>query len=383
MRFYMKKVLFVATVVKKHINAFHLPYLKWFQENGYETHVCASNDFENQGDLEIPFCDKYYDLSFERSPFKFNNIKVYKNLKNIIDENNYDIIHCHTPMGGVLTRIASKAARTTGTKVIYTAHGFHFYKGAPLKNWLLYYPIEKWLSKYTDSLVTINDEDHEIANRKFKVENVSLINGVGVNFTEFIPQTNENKQQLRKMYGYTEKDFILIYVGELSYRKQQDFLIDIISRVKNEIPNIKLLFIGEGELLESYKTQSINLGVEDRVEFLGFRKDISNLMVIADVAVSSSRQEGLPVNIMEAMSTGLPIVVTDCRGNRDLIENEKNGFVISLKDREGFAKAIVKLNHFSALRQEFSNENLRISTKYSLENVMEAMTSMYKSLSKD
>ena len=145
----MKKVLFVATVTK-HINSFHIPYLKWFKEEGYEVHV-ASN-----GNEPIEYCDKHYNLPFERFPLRKNNIKTYRELKKIINENKYEIIHCHTPVGGVLTRLAAKKARKKGTRVIYTAHGFHFYKEAPLLNWLIYYPIEKWLSRYTDCLITMN-----------------------------------------------------------------------------------------------------------------------------------------------------------------------------------------------------------------------------------
>ena len=150
-----KRVLFVATVAKSHINVFHLPYLKWFKDNGYETHVCARDDFDGE-ECIIPNCDVHYDVPFERSPISVKNFKAYKELKNIINENKYDIIHCNTPVASILTRLAAIKARKKGTKVIYTAHGFHFFKGAPLLNWLLYYPIEKMCSYFTDALITIN-----------------------------------------------------------------------------------------------------------------------------------------------------------------------------------------------------------------------------------
>ena len=138
----MKKVLFVATVVKLHIMVFHIPYLEWFKKNGYEVHVAARNDYDNKDECIIPFCDRFHDLPFERSPIRKNNLQVYKDLKNIIDTEQYEIIHCHTPMGGAIGRLAARSARKKGTKVIYTAHGFHFFKGAPLVNWLAYYPAE-------------------------------------------------------------------------------------------------------------------------------------------------------------------------------------------------------------------------------------------------
>ena len=155
-----KKVLFTATVVKTHINVFHLPYLKWFKEQGYEVHVAAKNDFVNEP-CTIPHCDKFYDINFARFPFSNANIEAYKQLKKIITENDYDIIHCHTPVAGVLTRLAARNCKNT--TVIYTAHGFHFFKGAPLLNWLIYYPVERFCARFTDKLITINKEDYERA----------------------------------------------------------------------------------------------------------------------------------------------------------------------------------------------------------------------------
>ena len=125
----MKKVLFVATVVKTHIMEFHIPYLKMFKEMGWETVVAARNDYENPADCVIPYCDTYYNIPFERNPLKLGNLKAYTDLKKVIDGGGYDIIHCHTPVGAMLTRLAAKQARKNGTKVFYTAHGFHFYKG--------------------------------------------------------------------------------------------------------------------------------------------------------------------------------------------------------------------------------------------------------------
>lgn len=374
----MKKVLFVATVTKKHINVFHLPYIEWFKKNGYETHVCSGNDFENPKDIEIPFCDNYHSLSFERSPFKFKNIEIYSELKKIIDSNNFDVIHCHTPMGGALARLASRSARKKGTKVFYTAHGFHFFEGAPLKNWLIYFPIEKYLSYYTDTLITINKEDYRIAKRRLNAKNTEIVKGVGVNFRNFESQTYDKKSELRKMYGYSDKDFILIYVGELSFRKHQDLLIDAIYELSEKYSDIKLLLVGEGEFLEKYRNQTKQLKIENQVEFLGFRKDISNLMILSDVAVSSSRQEGLPVNVMEAMATGLSLIVTDCRGNRDLVKDGINGMIVSLKDKTEFAKAIETQYKSTELRKSFGEKNLEIASQYSITELLKEMEEVYR-----
>lgn len=375
----IKKVLFVATVVKTHIMVFHIPYLKWFKENGYETYVCANNDYENKEECVIPYCDHYYDLPFERSPLKLNNLKAYRQLKEIIDSNEFDIIHCHTPVGGVLTRLAARKARKKGTSVIYTAHGFHFYKGAPLKNWIVFYPIERLSLRWTDVLITMNEEDYLSAKKMIKRDICFFkTNGVGVDLQKFIPQTKEIKGQLREEYGYKDSDFILIYAGELSYRKNQDLVIRAVNLLKNKIPNIKLLLAGTGTLLQQYKQLVRTLGLEGNVEFLGYRNDINKLMLLSDIAVSSSRQEGLPVNVMEAMATGLPLVVTDCRGNRDLVRDGENGYVHQLDDFEQFANSINKLYQSRGLIIEFSNNGRRNVEKYSIENVLKEMENIYK-----
>lgn len=367
----MEKVLFTATV-DGHILNFHVPYLKWFKEQGYEVHV-ASN-----GDSDIPFADVKYNIPFERSPYKLANLKAYKQLKKIINDNSYKLIHCHTPMGSVLTRLAARNARRKGTKVIYTAHGFHFFKGAPIKNWLLYYPVEKWLSRYTDCLITINDEDYQCAVKKnFKAGFIKKVNGVGVDLNKFTPQTDEKKKKLRKKYGYYENDFILIYVAEMSYRKHQDLLINVVNILRTRIPNLKLLLVGTGNLLNKYKEQAKSLKLEKYINFLGYRKDVPNLMTIADVSVSSSRQEGLPVNVMEAMATGLPLVVTDCRGNKDLVVNDENGFVVGIDDVDSFSDAVEKIFKSKDLRIRFRKRNLEIIGKYSLEKVKQEMKEIY------
>lgn len=367
----MDKILFVATV-DQHIRHFHYPFLKWFKNNGYEVHV-ASN-----GNEELLYTDKKYNIPFERSPFKFNNIKSFRLLRKLITENDYKLVHCHTPVGGAIARLASISARKRGMKVIYTAHGFHFYKGAPKKNWILYYPIEKFLSKFTDVLITINEEDYNLAiSKKFNAKRIELVNGVGINLNKFTPQTLEIKKSLREKYSYSDEDYILIYVAELSYRKHQDLLINAVGKLVKYIPNIKLLLVGDGDLYDEYSKLIKLVGVEKNVELLGYRKDVPNLMELSDVAVSSSRQEGLPVNVMEAMATGLPLVVSNCRGNMDLVEDGVNGYVIELDDLKGFVNSIEKLYVNENLRKEFGDKSIELVKKYSLENVIQEMELIY------
>ena len=370
----MKKVLFTATV-DSHILAFHLPFLKWFKEQGYEVHVATN------GNEEIPYCDKKIKISFERSPFKLNNIKAIFQLRKILLEEKYDIIHTHTPMGSVVTRLAAKKARKHGTRVIYTAHGFHFFKGAPLLNWTLFYPVEKYLSKYTDTLILINKEDYNLAKNKFKkCNNIEYVPGVGIDEEKFnVKMTKKEKTELRKSLGLKDTDFVMIYPAELSNRKRQIWLINAISTLLKENKDMHLLLPGRDSL--NGKCQEIvkELNLEKQIHFLGFRKDIPKLLQISDLSVSSSRQEGLPVNIMEAMYVGLPIVATDCRGNRDLVKDGENGYIVPLDDSEMFDERIKTIYVNKTLRNKLKKANKKEISCYMLKDILNKMAKIYKS----
>lgn len=284
----MKKVLFVATITK-HINTFHIPYLKWFKEQGYEVHVAS------RGDEPIEDCDKHFNIPFERFPLKMQNIKAYKQLKNIINGNKYEIIHCHTPVGGVLTRLAAKKARKKyNTKVIYTAHGFHFYKGAPLLNWIIYYPIEKICARWTDCLITITNEDYEFARKHLKAKNIEHVNGIGMNPERLRKElTQEEKNKFREILEIKNDDIVFSYIAELNANKNQILLIKTMKELKKERSNIKLLLIGEGPLKNEYQKYIKENNLEDEVKILGKRKDINELLSITDIYLASSKREGL------------------------------------------------------------------------------------------
>ena len=367
----MDKILFVATI-DQHIRHFHYSFLEWFKNNGYEVHV-ASN-----GEEELLHVDKKHNIPFERSPFKTNNIKAYKQLKKLIEANDYKLVHCHTPMGGAIARLASISARKRGLKVLYTAHGFHFYKGAPKKNWLIYYPVEKLLSRFTDVLITINEEDYELANKKkFKAHKVELVHGVGIDLKKFQPQTDQIKVDLRKKHGYRDEDFILIYVGELSYRKHQDTLIRMVEALKEDIPNLKLLLVGKGDYYNEYSSLIDSLGLNNFVHLLGYRRDVPELMLLSDIAVSSSRQEGLPVNVMEAMAVGLPLVVSDCRGNRDLVKHNENGYLFDMNNFKEASELVIDLYHSKAKTMKFGTNNINSIDELSETNILNVMKDIY------
>jgi glycosyltransferase EpsD len=366
-----KKVLYCATV-DYHFKAFHLPYMQWFKEQSWEVHVAA------KGSIKLPCCDKKYDIPIERSPFKFGNLIAYKKLKRIIDENNYDIIHVHTPMAGVIARLAARNARKKGTKVIYTAHGFHFYKGASLLNWIIYYPIERWLSNYTDTLITINSEDYNLAVKyKFKAGKIERVHGVGVDRIRFKPISNSEIVKLRDKHGYKREDFLLYYIAELNKNKNQELLLKSVAKAREKISNIKLVLAGDGILAEHYKSMAKRLGIEDYVDFLGFRKDVDEIAQMSDIAVASSLREGLPVNIMEAMACGKPIIATDNRGHRELIKNNYNGFIVDCYDKISFKRKLYDLYYSEQLRSYFANNAVVESSLYDISNVQKEMAEIY------
>ena len=324
-----KKVLFVATV-DSHIELFHLPFLKMFKEKGWETSVATESD------KSIKYCDKKISIPIKRSPFKLiSNLKAIRKLRKTIIEKKYDIIHCHTPMGGVVARMAARSARKNGTRVIYTAHGFHFYKGAPLHFWLMFYPVEWYLAKFTDTLITINNEDYERAKKKFgkRCKDIQYVPGVGVDPKKFEKKLSaKEKTSLRKKLGLKDSDKILICIGRLDKNKNQGLLIRAMCELTKTDLSYHLLLVGPDEINGAYHRLASRLGLDGNVHFLGFRKDIPELLQISDIAVSASKREGLPVNLIEAAMLGLPIVATNCRGNRDVCRESNGRLLISWTD---------------------------------------------------
>lgn len=370
----MKKVLFTATV-DSHILQFHIPFLKLFKENGYEVHVAS------KGEEEIKYCDKHFNIPFERFPLNPKNLKAYKELKKIINDNQYKIIHCHTPVGGVITRLAARKARKQyNTKVIYTAHGFHFYKGAPLLNWIIYYPIEKICSKWTDCLITITNEDFELAKRKFeKCKKIEHVCGVGLNTDRFdIEITEEDLEELRKEIGIEKDNIVLTYVAELNKNKNQMLLIKTMEQLIKESDKYRLILVGDGNKKQEYEQYITEHNLQEYIKILGRREDVPQILKLTNIYVASSLREGLPVNIMEAMYMGLPVIATDNRGHRELIKNEENGYLISLKQKEkDFGEKIIELSNNKKICGKFKEENKKNVKKFSLEEVIKKMTKIY------
>ncbi|OXS59090.1 glycosyltransferase EpsD [Bacillus sp. V-88] len=370
-------ILFCATV-DYHFKAFHLPYMKWFKEQGWEVHVAAS------GEIELPYVDKKFTIPIQRSPFSLTNVRAYQELRDIIDQHQYRLIHCHTPMGGVLARLAARGARKNGTKVIYTAHGFHFCQGAPIQNWMLYYPIEKMLSRYTDCLITINKEDYTLAKHRFNIPSIEHVHGVGVNTETFQPISEKDKAERKKSFGYQPDDFLLFYAAEFNSNKNQQMLIKALEIIKDEVPNAKLLLAGEGTLQNTCKELAKKLEVEHMVHFLGFRKDIPEILPMCDVAVASSLREGLPVNMMEAMACGLPVVASVNRGHRELVKDHQNGWIVYPTDIAGFSNKLKLLAASEDIRRQMGMTGRgMIESTFSVQRIVNEKSRVYQSYMKE
>lgn len=366
---FMKKILFLSNTAN--FSKFNRPFMRWFTEQGWQVDYCSA------GEEKVFDCVNQYSISIARSPFSLKNIKAYKELKKILEENHYEILHCHTPMGGVIGRLAAKKLWREGKiKVIYTAHGFHFYKGAPLLNWILYYSMEKWLCHYEDTLVTINNEDFE---RTKKWGRTYKIDGVGVNLSRFHSCSKEEKISFRKEFGFSANDFIITVVAECNKNKNQIMLVRNIDKLKTFIPNLKVLLIGKETLpiVRKYVTENL---LFDTVQFLGYRNDVEKLTMISDIAFSSSLREGLPVNIIEAMACGIPVVCSDNRGHRSLIKDGESGYIFNLNSDKEMVDAIRKLSEQPALREQFGKVNLEESKKYSVDIAITNMATIYNEL---
>lgn len=374
------KILFVATV-RSHIGQFHMPFIRELKARGVEVHAAFKDNSADKPGLDLSAIDKTFEVPFERQPLRPNNIKAYRELKKIIDGNGYDAVHCHTPMGAVITRLAAKSARKKGTKVIYTAHGFHFFKGASIKNWMLFYPVEKYLSKYTDCLITINSEDCELAHKKkFRAGKIYKVHGVGVELDKFKAVDADEKARLRAEYGYDGDTFIMIYPADLSVRKNQPMLFDALQKIAEKNKNVKLLLPGQPIRLEEYKRMVSERGIADNVEFLGYRRDINNLVGLSDLSVASSFQEGLSINIIEAMAMGNAIVATDVRGNNDAVEDGVNGYLVPVGDSDLMAEKILELMNDREKLRTFGENGLDMVKDFSTENVNREMLTIYGDL---
>ena len=362
-----KKVLFTSHTAN--FQKFNRPFMRMLRESGWEVH------YASMGEEKILDADKSFVVPFTRSPFTISNIRAYKQLKQIIDRENYDIIHTHTPVGSVVTRLAARRARKRGTRVIYTAHGFHFFTGAPLLNWLIYYPVERLMARHTDTLITINDEDYKRAKRAFKTD-VCYVPGVGVDPERFKPHlTKKQRNDLRRLLGLKPDDFVMIYPAELNKNKNQTMLIMAMEKLTAANPHIHLLLPGQDSMNGFHSKLIKEKGLQNNIHLLGYRADIPQLLMASDLSVSASYREGLPVHIMEAMTAGLPIVSTKCRGASELVEDGKNGYLVDFDNVEAMTNIIENVVRID--RVNLVNSSVLKSEKYQIDKIVSEMRKLY------
>ena len=371
----MKKVLYVTTVSRT-INAFLVPHINMLLDNGYEVHCACSIDKPVDEELQRRGV-KIFEVPFSRNPLGIGNIKAFIKLEELQRINNYDIVHVHTPIAAIYGRLLKLSFPSLRT--IYTAHGYHFLKGGSKLGWLLYYPIEKIMAKFTDVIININKEDYEITKEKLRPKKCYLLNGVGLDLREYKKLSSKEIQEKRKEFGLNDKDFVVLMIAEINKNKNHIQLINAMDILKDKYPNIKVLCIGDGTLKESVEKQ-INLkNLQNNIFMLGYRLDVNKLINISDIGILLSYREGLPRNIMEFMACGRKVIATDIRGCRDLICNDRVGTLVKIDDYEATAKAIEKyyvLNDKSFKIQEEIK-------KYDIENVNSELLKIYGNIELD
>ena len=372
----MKKVLLTATV-QSHIAQFHRPLAEVLHEHGYELHVAARNNLGEKNGLSLDFADKVFDVPFSRSPKSPDNVKAYFQLKKILAADTYEGVHCNTPMGGIVTRLAAVKARKQGTRVFYTAHGFHFYKGASKKNWLVFYPVEKIMAGFCDTLITITKEDRRLAGQKFHT-NVEHIHGVGVYTERYHAVSDAEKLQMRSKERLKDSDFVILCTGELNQNKNQKALIKAAAELKESIPGLKILLAGNGPLEQELRMQIRELGVEDAVRLLGYRTDLEKVTPAADLVVSCSYREGLPLNILEAMLCRKPVVASVNRGHRELVRTGYNGYLVPPDSSAKYAEAIKKIYSSRKLAEQLGENGFRMAQPYTAASVKKELSRIYQ-----
>lgn len=376
----MKQVLMVASVISM-IESFNRDNIRTLQDMGYEVHVATNYKWGSMySDEKLERVKRslesegvtLFQIDFHRDIKKMNNhIRAYQQLKRVMTLHTYTFIHCHSPIGGVVGRLV---ARQTNTPCMYTAHGFHFFKGSPSLNWMLYYPVERTLARLTDTIVTINEEDYSRA-QTFKTSHTYRIPGIGVD-TKRIEQVKINRPQKRRSFGVeAEADFVLLSVGELNENKNHETIIRAIASLQD--PTIRYWIAGTGDGRERLEQVIHELGLEDRVRLLGFRDDVFEIMKAADCFVFPSKREGLGMAALEAMAAGLPIITSNIHGINDYSVDGVTGFKCAPNDVEGFARAIQTMRFDFDLSRQMGLRNTESAKAYDIERSHAEMKNIY------
>jgi len=361
----MKKLLITSTELM--MIQFLVPHVKYLSEYGFRVEIACSDVGGRMEDVRNALegvVDAIHVLRLERSPVKPRNFLGYQDMRKLLKENHYDIIWTNEPVMGVVTRLAANKYRRKGTKVLYMCHGFHFYKGASLPNWLIFYPIERFMSRFCDAIVTINHEDENRA-KTFHCPRVEYIHGIGVN-TDRLHNRNE-QSDIRAELGLAEDAFLVLSVGELNENKNQQVIVRALALLKD--PKIHYLLCGKGDQREKLENLAKELGIADHVHFLGYRKDVVEICYQCDVFAHASKREGISVASLEAMYCGLPLVMSKVRGAEDYLTEGESGFLRDADDAKGFAEAVGNLLSSKARCKAFGQRNQEAVVPYCIEKV--------------
>ncbi|MEK4698531.1 glycosyltransferase family 4 protein [Solibacillus sp. FSL R7-0668] len=370
----MKKILFGASVYQ-HLTAFHKPFMKWFQERGYEVHAIGNESLGKKIELEKigVIC---HDIDFDRLPFSKKNMNALKQLNELFSIHYFDLIHVHTPTASFLTRYAANNAKQG--KVIYTAHGFHFFKGASIKNWLTFFPAEKLAAKWTDVLIVMNNEDFLLGEKLGfkKNKNLFFVNGVGVDLNEFIEEDNAENNYLKTELKLSEDSVLVTCIAELSTRKNQSFLLENWHTIISKMPNAQLILVGkgpdEGEIRTFIQTHELT-----NIHLLGYRTDVPKIISASDIITLVSKQEGLPRCLMEGMAVSKPIICTNIRGSADLVDDKETGVLVDLGNNAKLSNCMIELIGNEELRKKYGEKAKLKIQDYSIESVLRVMGDIY------
>ena len=353
------------------------PHVRNLAENGYRVEIACSEVLNRMTEVQQDLGDtvKIHRLHLKRSPLALSNIRGYREVKKIIDDGQYDLIWTNEPVMGVATRLAARNARKLGTRVLYMVHGFHFYKGAPLLNWLLFYPAERLMASKADCICTINREDYARA-QQMRTPKAAYIHGVGIDTDRLQP--GQNMTDLRKELNLPSATFLVLSVGELNENKNQQVIIRALAQLKD--PDVHYILCGKGDQLENLQELAEKEHLSGRVHFLGYRKDIADICRQCDVFALPSRREGLSFATIEAKYCGLPVINSGIGGLKDITEDSVSGYVCRPDDMQQYAESICKLKNNPDLRKQMGENNRKTVKDYTLEQTKQEILALVREL---
>ncbi len=356
----------------RHIRNFHLPYLRKFQNLGWETHVgCADIP------TDAAYIDRAIELPFEKRMQSSANFRAAHVLHGLIKRERYDLVITHTSLAAFFTRLAAKGLNV---RLVDVMHGYLFDDNTPTLKRKILLSAERMAAPQTDLLLTMNRWDHETAKRYRLGKKIEMIPGMGVEFCSLDRATQEDGVRLRDELKLAGDAFVLLYAAEFSARKSQHTLIEAMMSLPQ---NAVLVLCGTGALLDDCKKLAADLNLGNRVLFPGQIADMGAWYRMANAAVTSSRSEGLPFNVMEAMHMELPVVASAVKGHVDLIEDGKNGLLFPYGDAKACAEQLGHLIDDPVLRKELRTQARASVAGYALDAVLPKVMEWYLRAAKE